>query len=83
MMRFSATALALAVIFAATVPASAGGTAILKKGDGTSVRIICNPSACQITFFDKAGNKVKQESADGGDYGYAVAKEKYHGLGYN
>lgn len=83
MMRISATILTLTMLFISAVPASADGAASLKKADGTSVRIICNASACQITFFDKAGNKVKMESTDGGAYGYAVAKEKYHGLGYN
>ncbi len=83
MTRFSSIALTAAVILAATLPASAGGNSVLKKADGSSVRIICNPTACQITFFDKAGNKQKMESADGGDYGYAVAVQKYHGLGYN
>ena len=83
MVRFSAAVTAVAVLVAAAGPALAGGTATLTKSDGTSIRIICNPAACQITFFDKSGKKVKMESADGGDYGYAVAKEKYHGLGYN
>lgn len=81
-MRIVSSALAAALLMAATGSVFAGGTADLKKADGTSIRIICNPTACQITFFDKAGNKVKMESADGGDYGYAVTKEKYHALGY-
>lgn len=81
-MRIVSSALAAALLLAAAGPVFAGGTADLKKADGSSIRIICNPTACQITFFDKAGNKVKMESADGGDYGYAVAKEKYYALGY-
>lgn len=74
------TAAAVAVVFATA--AHAGGNSELHKADGTKIRIICNPVACQITFYDKAGNKVKMESADGGDYGYAVSLQKYKALGY-
>ena len=82
-MRARSLALAALFVVAVAAPAVAGGTSTLTKADGTSVRIICNPSACQITFFDKAGKKVKMETSDGGDYGYAVASQKYHALGYN
>ncbi|MDK9695223.1 MAG: hypothetical protein OEL76_02390 [Siculibacillus sp.] len=83
MNRISMICAAAVTVLAATTPASAGGSSVMKKPDGSSVRIICNPTACQITFFDKSGAKQKMESADGGDYGFAVATQKYRGLGYN
>jgi hypothetical protein len=75
--------LASLVILGCAVPALAGGTTVLKKADGSSVRVICNPTACQSTLYDKAGRKVKMESSDGGNYGFAVTVQKYRGLGYN
>ena len=83
MAKATIIASSIVLVLAATSPVAAGGSSVMKKPDGSSVRIICNPTACQMTFFDKNGTKVKMESADGGDYGYAVAVQKYHGLGYN